>query len=104
MESIFKYIIERCSNGFPNIQVLLLRCLASMVHHSSKILQVIGTNPRNPLAQIPLFPNNLQLQELKKFILTESSVKTPRVSGIPLHVSMIATLQDLINRFICSFD
>ena len=98
LESSFRKIIERCRVQFPNIQGLLLRCLSCMVHHSEKIMQIIETNPRNPLANIPLFSNAKIFHELKQLVLTKASIKFPRVTGIPPHVNMIVTLQDLIDN------
>ena len=70
-----------------------------MVHHSEKILQIIQANPRSPLANIPIFFNQNLLKQLKPLVVTTASIKVPRVTGIPPHVSMIVTLQDLIKKF-----
>ena len=69
-----------------------------MVHHSEKIIQTTETNPRNPLANIPLFSNVKFLHELEQLVVTKASIKIPRVTGIPPHVNMIVTLQDLIDN------
>ena len=69
-----------------------------MVHHSEKIIQIIETNPRNPLANIPLFSDKNLLRELKQLVQTKASIKIPRVTGIPPHVNMIVSLQDLIDK------
>ena len=69
-----------------------------MVHHSEKIIYILETNPRNPLANIPLFSYKNLLHELKQLVQTKASIKIPRVTGIPQHVNMIVSLQDLIDK------
>ena len=99
IELCFNNILQRCRAEFPNIQGFILRCLASMVHHEDKFRLIIEKNPRNPIAQIPIFSNHHLLQRLKALVSTKASNKIPKVTGIPPHVSMIVTMQDLIEKF-----
>jgi len=100
LERCFKYIILNWDASYPNIKGFLLRSLVNVVHHLDTVQQLIEKNPHNALTQIPIYSDHLLLEELKKFVTLKPSPKISKPTGIPPHVSMIMSLQDIIERFI----
>jgi hypothetical protein len=107
MNSCFIGIIDQVSDEFEgggnsdnslraNTKGLLLRCLASLVHHSDSLKQIIDTHPGHPFASIPLFSRApTLLSELKKLVTTEPSERVRMATGIPPHVEAMSKLDDL---------
>ena len=100
MNLCFGFIMDRNQDRLPNIIGILMRLLASMVHHSDFILSKISNDSLNPLAKIPIYADAHLLRNLKKLVQTKATTKIPKATGIPPHTSMICSLNDLINKFI----
>ena len=72
-----------------NVCGLLLRCLASMVHHSDSLMQQTILHPNHPFASIPIFNRPILLSKLKKLVTTNPSDKITSATGIPPHIETI---------------
>ena len=79
----------------PNLQGLLLRCLASMVHHSTSLLDIIDRNPGHCFQNIPILTDSNFLCRLKLLVSTKVSEVVPQVTGIPPHVKQFEKLDNL---------
>ena len=55
-------------NGLANIKRLLLRSLASVVHHLESLIQVIISQPGHPFSHITLLNNQELLTEPKSLV------------------------------------
>ena len=78
---------------------VLLRCLASMTHHSSAILLHLKDYPGHPLLAIPILNEPKLLANLLPLVTTKSSKKNQAPTGIPPHVKLLTKLTDLLNMF-----
>ena len=65
---------------------LLMLCLASLVHHSDKIEEIVSVRPGHSLGTIPIMNDANLLSELKKLVTLEPAGEVQRPSGIPPHV------------------
>jgi hypothetical protein len=69
--------------------------LASMVHHSRWIMEIIESHPAHPFNKIPLMSSPL-LGELKEHCLTFNlNEHVPRVTGIPPHIEHLCRIEDV---------
>ena len=74
---------------------VLSMLLASMVHHSCWIMQVIESDPAHPFSKIPLMSSPL-LGELKEHCLTfDLNEHVPRVTGIPPHIEHLCRIEEV---------
>ena len=78
-----------------SMKAVLLRCLASMVHHSACLLKVIDEYPGHCFSSIPILCNSSLLRELKKLLTSESSERIRMATGIPPHVEVMTKLDTL---------
>ena len=78
-----------------NTKAVLLRCLASMVHHADALREVMKTDPGHVLASIPILCNNNLCGELKKLLTSEPSERIRMATGIPPHVEAMGLIQNL---------
>ena len=104
MNLCFRGIIDNAGrniNGVvslrANTKSLLLRYLASMVHHSESFLKVVEADPGHCFASIPIFTNFSLLCELKKLLTSEPSDRIRMATGIPPHVEAMSKIEDLTN-------
>jgi hypothetical protein len=92
-------IIEAYKGKENDPSRMLLRCLASMVFHSEKILEVATSDPGHPFNKIPLLRDLPLLNRIKGFVTTDP---TPGVmehpTGIPPHVQMAVQIKSLIEQ------
>jgi hypothetical protein len=97
--SICFYNIMKLQNieGRVNIIGLLLRCLASLVHHSDALLEVIAKNPGHPFSQIPILNSPQLLSDLKPLVSIKPSSKIDSATGIPPHVKMMTKMSELLS-------
>ena len=81
-----------------NTKALLLRCLASMVHHSDGLLAVVREhNGAHPFASIPILNRPVLLNRLKGLVTLEESDRIRMPTGIPPHVEAVRKLNDLVD-------
>lgn len=80
----------------PNLQGLLLRCLASMVHHSGSLIEIINRNPGHCFQNIPILNDPNLLDSLKALVCTKESSLIPQPTGIPPHVKQFQKLDTII--------
>ena len=73
MNLCFKKVLDTNARVNPNMQGILLRCLASMVHNFSKIMKLIEHEASNPLWQIPVFSDLELRKNLLELVTTEPS-------------------------------
>ncbi len=106
MQLCFKGIIDQEDDQYggdnvgnllqSNTKAMLLRCLASMVHHSESLQAVINSDASHPFASIPIFSRPPSfLRELKKLISTTTSDRIRMPTGIPPHVEAMGRLDKL---------
>jgi hypothetical protein len=106
MQLCFKGIIDQEDDQYggdnvgnllrSNTKAMLLRCLASMVHHSESLQGVINSDASHPFASIPIFSRPPSfLIELKKLIPTTTSDRIRMPTGIPPHVEAMGRLDKL---------
>ena len=100
-----KNSMQRC---FPNIMInldeatrtnfigVLLRCLASIVHHSDELMKVIQKNPGHPFSQVPILNQPHLLSQLKPLVTINPSSKINAPTGIPPHVRLMSSIADLV--------
>ena len=78
---------------------LLLRCLACVVFHSEKLVEVMVQFPGHDFAKIALLHDRRLLDELTKLVTTEP---TPGVmmqaTGIPPHIGMSVQLKEILQK------
>ena len=107
MKLCFQGILDKPGNIKEGISLrssmkaVLLRCLASMVHHSESLLKGIDEDPGHCFSSIPILCNSSLLSELKKLLTSESSERIRMPTGIPPHVEVMTkldTLTKLINQ------
>ena len=85
---------------------ILILCLASIVHHSEFIKDVIRNNPGHPLSTLFILQDEGLLQNLKLLVSTEiSAVMQP--TGIPPHVNQMIEIKNMweaLNSLTHKFD
>ncbi len=97
MELNFKNTYKMAkSDNASNMIAILLRCLASIVHHSDSLLQVISSKPSHPFTNIPILTLHPELlQILKTKVTTKPSQIIPSASGIPPHTKQMLLLKEV---------
>lgn len=93
----FKNIYKNAkSDKSSNVIAILLRCLASLVHHSDALLEVIAKNPGHPFMNIAIINNSpALLQCLKTKIVTTTSETIPFPTGVPPHIKQLSMVHEL---------
>ncbi len=100
LKSNFKWIFMMAQQDERSCLVsILMRCLASLVHHSDSLIDVIAKNPGHPFMNIPILSNGALLQRLKAKITTDPSPVIDSPTGIPPHVVQMRQLKDLLTHF-----
>ena len=80
-----------------NTKALLLRCLASMVHHSDNLIAVVREhNGAHPFASIPILNRPVLLNRLKALVTLKESDRIRMPTGIPPHVEAVQKLNELV--------
>lgn len=93
--NIIKIETKKAEHSF--VLALLLRCLASFVHHSDSILAVIDKVPGHRWrASIPLFADHALLDELKKLVTIEPTKGVmEKATGATRHTKISKSLQEI---------
>jgi len=95
----FHYIYKLSDENdeFANVKNLLLRCLASLVHHSDQLIDLASKQGANhPFWKIPLFSETHSLISLKQMVTTNPSHIIDAPTGIPPHVKQNKQLAELL--------
>ena len=80
------------------MNAILLRCLASITHHSKNLLQYIERDTSSPLANIPILTRSPTLLfELQKLVRLHPTDRITIPTGIPPHVEIIGNLEKMID-------
>jgi len=83
----------------PKSKPILLLGLASVVHHSLFLENIILENHGHILCNIPILQDKVLLSKLKELVSTESS-PTMQPMGIPPHIHQIKLLQNMREEII----
>ena len=94
-EMMYGPILTAHKNEDYDPTALLYRCLASVVHHSDALLQVIAENPGHDFNKIPLLHEKPLLERLKGLVTTERTEGgvLMEATGIPPHIDTAVNLQ-----------
>ena len=98
MHLMYGPIFEGSEDTPDDPRGVLLRALASVIHHFDWIQQVAQVSTDHPFNVIPLFFQTQLVNELKQHITTSPSDVVKEASGIPLHVEHSLKLQKLDSR------
>ena len=80
-----------------NVKAVLLRCLASIVHHSNDLKECILRNPGHPFINIPILRNENLLGTLKNLVALEKPDAIQIATGVPPpHVETISMLETIV--------
>lgn len=79
-----------------NVIGVLLRCLASIVHHSDSLLNVMKSVRGHPFHQVPILHDHVLLNKLKPMVITQPSEEIDAPTGVPPHVKMLSSLSQLL--------
>lgn len=93
--SIFKIAEE---DDRSSLMAILLRCLASIIHHSDSLIAIISTNPSHPFMNIPVLSRPILLQTLKTKITTKPSSIIEAPTGIPPHVKQMRMVNEIFKH------
>ena len=85
-------------NRTSNMIAILLRCLASLVHHSEALIEIIAKHPGHPFMNIPILNDKKLLNELKKIVTTNKSTIIHAPTGIPPHVKQMKMITELFEH------
>ena len=81
---------------FPQLKPVLLLCLASMVYHHDWLVAHEDVGAGHVfLQQVPLYRNANLLGRLKKLVTIDEQEGGLRPTGIPPHIKMMQTLQEV---------
>jgi hypothetical protein len=94
----FHYIYKMGDENeeFANVKNLLLRCLASLVHHSDALIKEASNHSSHPFWKIPMLCDRQMINELKQLVTTNASHVIDTPTGIPPHVKQNKQLADLL--------
>lgn len=97
VEMNFKNIYRNAKNdASSNMTAILVRCLASLVHHSDAMLEVIAKNPGHPFMNIPILSSSpALLQRLKNKVTTKRSTAIESPTGVPPHVKQMSMISEV---------
>ena len=93
-KNIRKSLDER---DIVNMTGLLLRCLASIVHHAESLKEVMRSNPKHPFHDIPILSDDKMLADLKALVTTEKSQRLAQPTGVPPHTQTLRKLEVVLN-------
>ena len=98
MNKTFKNILELERNGElgTNMTGILLRCLASIVHHREFLKNIMCNTPGHPLNQLAILNDNDLLTKLSTLSTTEPSAKITSPTGIPPHVNILKKMDSIL--------
>jgi hypothetical protein len=100
MELMYGPILRRWAGTFNDPTGLLLRCLASLVHHSDAVKVWIRNVPGHPFSRLALFHDDLLLRDLKKLVTTDPTDSMKVATGIPPHVSNAILIKRVLDTCI----
>ena len=69
--------------------------LASMLHHSRWIIEIIESHPNHPFSKIPLMSSPLLGELIEHCLTMELSEHILRVSGIPPHIEHLCRIEEV---------
>ena len=75
---------------------MFLLLLASVVYHESWIRGFIHNNKKHPFSNLFLLENADLIRNLKNLVTTEPTENMPRPTGIPTHIDLQSTMEDIL--------
>ena len=97
-EMMFGPILAAHKDEEYNPAPLLYRSLASVIHHSDKLLEVIATHPGHDFNKIPILHDKALLERLKLlYTLDKTEGVLTEATGIPPHIETAVKLQVSLN-------
>jgi hypothetical protein len=96
MNMMYSTILQRWSSTDRDPTGLLLRCLASVVHHSDWILRKTAEFPGHPFTKIPIISYPILLNDLKPLVTIEKTSTMQSATGIPPHIEAAAKTRKLL--------
>ena len=73
-----------------------MRCVASIINHSTALKMVIQLYPGHPLSQVPFLSDDALLSNFKLLVTTYLSEKMGAPTGIPIHVSVLGKVSEIL--------
>ena len=80
----------------PSSCGVLVRLLASVVHHSNWLIGVASQNPGHPFAAIPLLQTPQLLSRLQAKVTVEATPTMSKATGVPPHVAQLNLMTSLL--------
>ena len=100
MELWFGNILSMLGDEDTFMLPILLRCLASLVHHEQSIREVILRNPKHPWRCLPFFTNDELLSHLKSNVTTEPTKGVlEKPTGLARNTIMLQQVNELVGHF-----
>ena len=96
MDLMYGPILNVWANTAQDPSGLLLRLLASIVHHFDWVQKMARTSTKHPFNAIPLIFKPELVKELKALITIEPSIVIEKPTGIPPHVEHISKIQHVL--------
>ena len=96
MELMYGPILDTWADTPNNPTGLLLRVLASVIHHFDWIKSIVRSQTDHPFNAIPLLFEPELVSELKDLVTTDPSDVIREPDGIPSHVGQSIKLQNLL--------
>jgi hypothetical protein len=96
MELMFGRMLAKWKNTAVDPTGLLLRCLASIVHHRHWLQKICLEVPGHPFANIPLLNNPTLLQQLADLVTLEPIGQLKIYTGIPPHVETACMCRSIL--------
>ena len=77
---------------------ILLRCLASLVHHESAVRRIINTVPQHPWKCLPIFCDEELLQYLKSVVTTKPTPGVlEKATGTARHTKIMKAVDEILD-------
>ena len=78
---------------------LLLRCFASLIYHSDKLISTMVEQPGHEFNKLSILHDRELIDEVKKFVTTEKTEGVMnQTTGIPPHVEMMSQLGGIVDK------
>ena len=107
MTTLYGVIMESYRHKAENPTPMLLRCLACIVFHSDKLLEVMVV-PGHDFSKLAILHDRALLVELKKLVTTAPTPGVMTVAtGIPPHIGLATQLKDILatlSKLVCGFE
>ncbi len=79
---------------------ILMKYLASLVHHKQNIREVIGSNPKHPWQCLPIFTNDELMSHLKSNVMTKPTKGVlEKPTGLARNTIMLQQINELVGHF-----